>query len=103
MNDKIKQIAFLQALGIACYIAIFATTVYALQTWSVARDMEPHPALGIALFLLTFIFSALICGSVMFAYPIRDCLKSCFRNEISKFRAKNPKKNEGVFEKYDEF
>lgn len=70
MNDKIKQIAFLQAFGIACYVAIFATTIYTLQIWSVTRAIEPHPALAIALFLLTFILSALICGSIMFAYPI---------------------------------
>lgn len=34
-----KQIAFLQALGIACYIALFAASVYTLQTWSITRDI----------------------------------------------------------------
>lgn len=65
-----KQIAFLQAFGIALYVALFAASVYTVGGWGNAHAIQPHPILAIALFLLTFVFSALICGSIMFAYPI---------------------------------
>ncbi len=65
-NFSPKTTGFFQALGITVYISFFALAVHAVQQ----KAVTPHPILGVIIFLLTFIISAIICGSIAFAYPI---------------------------------
>jgi len=65
-----KYIGFLQALGLAGYIGVFAMSLFRIQNWVHTRNISPHPIMGIMLFLLAFVISALICSSLIFAYPV---------------------------------
>ncbi len=55
--------AFLEAAGIFVYVALFA---FFSQT-STFKNMGPM--VNITLVLLVFIFSAIVCASIMFGYP----------------------------------
>lgn len=68
-NHSPRVIGFLQALGLCAYIALFSTTVFLVQRWVVAHAFQPHPVLVITSFLLAFVISALISGSLILAYP----------------------------------
>jgi len=65
-----KRIGFVQALGLAGYIGVFALSVFRIQNWVHVKNLPPHPAIGMVLFLLAFVISALICSSLVFAYPV---------------------------------
>ena len=64
-----KVIGLLQAVGLAAYIGLFASLGYQAQAWVQARTITVHPIAGITLFLLAFVISALISGSIVLAYP----------------------------------
>jgi hypothetical protein len=66
MRFSPKVVGLLQAAGLTFYIASFAALVQGAERWI----RNPHPILGITLFLLAFVVSALISGSIVFAYPI---------------------------------
>ncbi|MDO8620379.1 MAG: hypothetical protein Q7R64_03470 [bacterium] len=70
MSYSPKSNGLLQATGLVCYVGAFATIVQYLGKWAGAQDMEPSPAISITLFLLTFIISALISASIVFAHPL---------------------------------
>lgn len=70
MKHSPRTIGFIQAAGLALYVSVFATAVQQLQNWPALRDAELSPVVGISLFLLTFIISALICSSVALGYPL---------------------------------
>jgi hypothetical protein len=61
--------AFLQVAGVVVYILIFTLTVnYASGFLS---DSEPYSqVMNMSFFLLAFVTSALICGSLVLGYPI---------------------------------
>src|SRR3989344_245372 len=61
-------IAFFEAAGVAVYIVLFATMVQYAPVWF--EFVHLAPMFGIILFLLTFVTSALICGSLILAYPL---------------------------------
>lgn len=62
---------FLQAAGLALYVALFATAVWSLPRFVGIQNAELHQVVAMSLFLLTFVTSASICGSIMFGYPTR--------------------------------
>ncbi len=64
-----KFIGLLQACGLAAYIGVFATLARSVQSWTTARSIPFDPIVGISLFLLGFVISALISGSIVLAYP----------------------------------
>ena len=64
-----RRIGLLQAAGLVIYVSLFAITIQQIQGWFMVREIEPGPVLGIILFLLTFIISAIICASMALAYP----------------------------------
>ncbi|MBI4132309.1 MAG: hypothetical protein HY474_01620 [Candidatus Sungbacteria bacterium] len=66
---KPRTVGFLQAAGIAAYVALFATLAYQMRTLTEARAVAIHPIAGITLFLLAFVISALISSSTVLAYP----------------------------------
>jgi hypothetical protein len=69
MKHSQQTIGALQAIGLVLYIILVAT---AIQTVGQAfPDKSPNPALGMSLFLLLFVTSALICGAVALGYPIK--------------------------------
>lgn len=70
MKTSPKYLGFLQALGVALYIAAFAFLAVQAQTWAHRNIVSPHPIVAITLFLLAFVTSALVSGSVIFAYPV---------------------------------
>ena len=59
---------FLQAAGVALYIVAFAFLAQHAGEWF--RTVTVPPMLGIAMFLLAFVVSALITGSLTISYPI---------------------------------
>lgn len=69
MKRTPRTIGFIQAVGIAAYVALFATLAYQVRTWVTTSAVVIHPIAGILLFLLAFIISALACGSIALAYP----------------------------------
>ena len=60
----------LQAAGLVLYVSLFASTVQQFGQWSMTRSVQVGPVLGITVFLLAFIISAIICSSIALAYPI---------------------------------
>lgn len=70
VNPSPKLIGFIQAAGLALYVSLFATLVQQAQSWLLLHNIQPNPILSIVLFLLVFVISALICGSLIFAYPL---------------------------------
>jgi hypothetical protein len=70
MKFSAKFAGFLQASALALYISLFAIVAQRVQLWAQANNVVLEPATGITLFLLAFIVSALICGSLAFGYPI---------------------------------
>lgn len=69
MKRSPSLIGLYQAVGLAAYIGAFAFIVSQIQAWTGAHPVAVHPAVGISLFLLTFIVSALTCGSIALARP----------------------------------
>ena len=90
MKHSPSRIGFYQAIGLAAYIAVFATMVSQIQAWTRVHPMAIHPAIGISLFLLTFVISALISGSIALARPAMlffdghklDAVKIIFWNAV---------------------
>jgi|SRR3989344_1984009 len=74
-NYSAKKVGFLQALGIAVYVSIFATSAYSIGKWADATGFELPDVAQIAVMLTVFIVSATICASLMFAYPITRFIK----------------------------
>ena len=61
-------VGLLQAFGLGTYITAFALTVR--QVGNLIDHDTFEPALGISLFLLAFVTSALICSAIAFGYPL---------------------------------
>lgn len=61
---------FLQALGVAIYVACFALSVNFVGSIVDSYEISPGPVFGIIAFLLAFIVSALITGSIMLWRPV---------------------------------
>ena len=59
------KISFLQALGLFLYILIFVFSVRFAQNLPEPEDS----VLGIGIFLMAFVISALACGSMALGYP----------------------------------
>lgn len=60
----------IQAAGITLYVSAFGISLKYIQQWLADHHAQQHPVLSIILFLLTFIVSALICGSIVFTKPL---------------------------------
>lgn len=69
MKFSARAIALLQAAGLTAYVAVFAFLALHIQPWLIA-NRNVHPILGIILFLLTFVFSALVSGALILGYPV---------------------------------
>jgi hypothetical protein len=69
MKNSPQTIGALQAIGLVVYIILFATMVTTVL--SDPPIEHKNPLLGMSLFLLLFITSALICGSIALGYPIK--------------------------------
>lgn len=61
-------IALVESLGLTAYVAVFALLVRGAQSW--LRPGAIHPVTATILFLLVFVVSALICGSIVLGYPL---------------------------------
>ena len=68
MKNKPKTIGALQAIELVLYIMFVATAIQTIGDFGPEKTV--NPALGVSLFLLLFVTSALICSSIAFAYPI---------------------------------
>lgn len=67
MKYNPKIIALAQAVGLTVYVMLIALFFQGLQRWfGLQKD---NPILAPMIFLLVFIISALISGSIMLAYP----------------------------------
>lgn len=66
--------AFLQALGILSYISLIATFFWQGQNWF---GNKPDPKFLAPLLMLSLLStSAMICGLIVFAYPVKLYLKT---------------------------
>ncbi|GEM_PF-346362 len=70
MKFSSKVIGIIQAAGITLYVSLFGIFIQNIKQWLALHNIQEHPILGIILFLLTFIVSALVCGSIVFTKPI---------------------------------
>ena len=64
------KIGLLQAVALSLYIGFFAVSVFKMQNWIYTTGVTAHPIVGILIFLFAFVISALISGSIIFAYPV---------------------------------
>jgi hypothetical protein len=68
------MVAFLQALGVVAYIALIATIFSQGERWF---GNQPDPQFLAPLLMLTLLStSAMICGLIVFAYPVKLYLKT---------------------------
>jgi len=67
MKHSPRSIAFLQAIGVTAYVAVFAVLVQSVQFIVHPQNLGPIPT--ITIFLLAFVTSALICAAIVFGYP----------------------------------
>ncbi len=67
MKHKSWKIGAAEAAGVALYIAAFAFLAEKFRFF--AGDTDPAPMVAMAIFLLAFSTSALICGIIVFGYP----------------------------------
>ena len=75
MNHSPAKIGFLQALGIAVYVSLFAFAAWNIGEWGRASGID-MPEIAMMIIMLTvFIVSANICGSLILAYPIMLFMK----------------------------
>lgn len=59
------RVGFLQAVGVAIYCSLVS-----LFFWSMGNNLdEPPQILGMAMMLLLLVFSAAVCGILVFGYP----------------------------------
>ncbi|MDD5109921.1 MAG: hypothetical protein PHI63_01740 [Patescibacteria group bacterium] len=63
-------IGLLQAAGLTAYVGAFALTAQMFLEHLKNQNVQPQPVFSIILFLLAFVISALICGSIIFLYPV---------------------------------
>ncbi|HZS42961.1 MAG TPA: hypothetical protein VFA52_01955 [Candidatus Paceibacterota bacterium] len=69
MKYSHKTIGLFQAAGIILYVSFFASVIQ-MFSQSPLKNVELGPFLAIIIFLLAFIVSAVICGSIFLAYPL---------------------------------
>ncbi|MEK7630206.1 MAG: hypothetical protein AAB432_02370 [Patescibacteria group bacterium] len=67
MKISQKLIPFLEVAGLTFYVSIFAISV---QTAGSILPPIPEPIIPMIIFLLLFVFSAIICSALMLGYPI---------------------------------
>jgi len=63
------SIGFIQALGIALYVSLFASLITLAENSEWLHGFEPSMPFGPILFLLALIISATICSLLMFGHP----------------------------------
>lgn len=66
-KNKILQRAFVDALGVVAYVGFFAWFVNSLHNWF---GSDPGGWLGMVFFLMMFIISASVTGSLVLMKPI---------------------------------
>ena len=90
MKYSPKRIGLLQAAGLALYVGFFAVLAFSIRELTEEGGLSVHPIVGVSLFLLAFVISAIISGSIVLAYPLtlffdgrrRDALKIVFWNAV---------------------
>ena len=90
MKHSPKAIGLLQAAGLALYVGLFAAIAFRVREFTMGEGFPVHPIVGISLFLLAFVISAVISGSIVLAYPAvlffdgrrRDALKIIFWSAV---------------------
>lgn len=70
MKFSPKISGIIQAAGVTLYVSIFVLLIQNTQQWLAEHHAQQHPILTIILFLLAFIISALVCGSIIFTKPV---------------------------------
>ncbi len=78
--DRLSPLAvgLVQALGVVLYIGFFAILVSALTT----RGATVPQFIGVAFFLIAFVFSAMVCGGLVLAYPAVLALRGKVRRAL---------------------
>ncbi len=71
MKNSPKIIGLIQALGLMLYVSLFVLGSRAVIGWLKLRFDVPgsESAIPMIAFLLAFVTSALICGTIVFGYP----------------------------------
>ncbi len=69
MNHSSKKAGFLQAAGLVAYVSLFAFAGSTVLDWFMLQGIEPGPIMGRSIFLLAFVISVAVCGSIFFGYP----------------------------------
>src|SRR3989344_4675503 len=70
MRHSPKFAGFLGALGLALYVTFFAIAAQSFILWLKSQALGISPMLAMALFLLAFVFSALVSAALAFTYPV---------------------------------
>jgi hypothetical protein len=70
MKTSPRIIGFIQAAGLTLYVSLFATIIRQAQNWLLFQGIRSSPTASIILFLLAFVISALVCGSLILGRPL---------------------------------
>jgi hypothetical protein len=70
MKTSPQIVGFIQAASLTLYVDLFAAIVQQAQNWFLFHGVQSSPTTSIVLFLLAFVISALICGSLILGYPL---------------------------------
>jgi hypothetical protein len=78
--DRLSPLAvgLVQALGVVLYVGLFAVLVGSLES----KHISVPPFIGIAFFLIAFVFSAIVCGGLILAYPTVLALRGKVRRAL---------------------
>ncbi len=69
MKYSSRAIGLFQAAGLTLYVSLFASCAYFIGQWAEVQGIKPAPVVAMIIFLLAFVISAAISGSIMFGYP----------------------------------
>lgn len=81
MKRSPALVALLQVSGVILYVLALVSTINYFSTHAQYSDFD-NPLLGMSIFLLTFVTSALICGSLILGYPVQLFLDNEKRRAI---------------------
>lgn len=72
-------VGFMQALGVIVYILLLVSVLNVLES---ATRNEPPEFVAAGFFMLTFVFSALVCGSLVLGYPALLAIKGNVKRAV---------------------
>ena len=78
-KNNLSKSGFFQALGVVAYCLLIASVLFNLEKLFIT----PPGFMGVTIILILLVFSATICGSIVFGYPVYLALHNRIKEAIS--------------------